>query len=716
MQFIRFNPAELSRATAGRRRTWVLGLTLTLTLPAVYLIGQVDLNAHASGWGVLHIALFTILFSLVAFGAVQATVGLFVRRRGGDPYSILRSVDFETDTGALDVPVAVVMPICNEDVKRVFEGWRTVYQSVLQTEKLPNCDFFLLSDSNKPNHWVEEEATWLATIQQLGAEGRMFYRRRRVGINKKAGNIADFCRRWGKHYRYMIVLDADSIMSGEAIVKLVRLMERNRRVGLIQAVPLLVNGETILARLQQFATRLYGPIFSAGLNFWQLSEANYWGHNAIIRLAPFIRHCSLPELPGDGPFGGRILSHDYVEAALMRRAGWQVWLATDIEGNFEECPANIIDLAKRDRRWLQGNLQHLKLIFARGFHNVNRVHFSLGILSYLASPLWLFFLLLSVKLAWQTEQQGSDALQRLHGSGLLSAVPLGTIALSLFVFTTVLLLLPKVIALIDLSNRPEERARFGGWGTLSLGIFLETVIFTLLAPILMMFHSKFIALTLLRQNITWGSQRRGREGSSAWRESFFGHLDQTIIGVIAAVLILRLEPAIAVWMSPVLAGLIFSIPLSYFTGSLAAGHWFRRKKIFITPLETAPEKEIVQVAQEREEGEDEIIPDELVPDYGLLQATLDPQVNAAHVALLRTKEELPPSSETRFEALRNKLLVEGPDALKAQEKVALLSDAESMMLLHESVWERPASQLAPWWQLALAYYSPAGPLAANPFH
>src|SRR5262249_15346115 len=159
------------------------------------------------------------------------------------------------------------------------------------------CDFFLLSDSTHPNNWVQEEAAWLALSQELGAQGRMYYRKRKVGINKKAGNIADFCRRWGRLYKYMVVLDADSVMTGRAVVQMVRLRERNPGVGIIQCAPTLINGETILARLQQFASRLYGPIFSTGLNYWQLSEGNYWGHNAILRLDPFIKHCSLPDLP-----------------------------------------------------------------------------------------------------------------------------------------------------------------------------------------------------------------------------------------------------------------------------------------------------------------------------------------------------------------------------------------------------------------------------------
>src|SRR5690606_29984973 len=202
----------------------------------------------------------------------------------------------------------------------------------------------------------------------------------------------------------------DSIMTGDAIVKLVRLMERNPGAGIIQTVPRLVNGETIFARLQQFASRLYGPVFAAGLNYWQQGEANYWGHNAIIRVAPFIEHCSLPDLPGVEPFGGRILSHDYVEAALMRRAGWSVWLAVDLEGSYEECPGNLIDFAKRDRRWLQGNLQHAWLVTARGLHAANRLHLALGILAYLASPLWLAFLLVSSLIAWRYAATGLSPL------------------------------------------------------------------------------------------------------------------------------------------------------------------------------------------------------------------------------------------------------------------------------------------------------------------
>jgi membrane glycosyltransferase len=588
---------------------------------------------------------------------------------------------------------------------------RVIYESLEANGQLANSDFFLLSDSPDPNHWVEEEAAWLALNQKLGSHGRIFYRRRRVGINKKAGNVSDFCRRWGSHYRYMVVLDADSIMTGDAIAKLVRLMERNPKVGLIQAVPALVNGETILARVQQFASRLYGAIFSAGLNYWQLGEANYWGHNAIIRVKPFIEHCSLPELPGGGPFGGRILSHDYVEAALMRRAGWQVWLATDLAGNYEECPANLIDFAKRDRRWLQGNLQHARLIVARGFHAVNRLHFTLGILSYVASPLWFALLMVSCIIAYHATTPGTSAAPH-HG------LPwsFSTQAIALLILTLTLLFLPKVLSLLDLRRRPLEVAAFGGWKKVGLGVLAETLTFTLVAPILMLFHTKFVILTLCRQTISWGSQRRGHAGDSALREAVSAHLGQTIFGVLLILIVSRISPALAWWMSPLLAGMILSIPISYLTGSPAAGHYLRARGVFVTPDEMNPDAEIVRMNERLSTVEDgSTRAPELAANYGLLQAVLDPYVNATHVSLLRAKDETPPAVEHRLAELRERLIAQGPDALTPRERTAVLSDVDSMVLLHETLWATPASRLAQWWQLGLQHYQVIAPAPANAF-
>ena len=534
-----FDPVQLRSEEVSRRHHWLLTLMLVLAGPAFLTMADLHWRTGFDAWKLLHLALFAVLFVLVALGAAQSLIGFGIRRKGGDPCIITRTIDPPDLEETISARTAIVMPICNEEVGRVIEGIRVIYESLVRNGRLASFDLFLLSDSTDPACWIAEEAAWLALTRELGAHGRIFYRKRRQGINKKAGNLADFCRRWGKAYRYMVVLDADSLMTGDAIFRLVQLMEHNRRVGIIQGVPLLVNGETVLARLQQFASRLYGPVSASGLNFWQLGEANYWGHNAIIRLAPFMRHCSLPGLPGDGPFGGRILSHDYVEAALMRRAGWEVWLATDLEGNYEECPPTVVDLAARDRRWLQGNLQHARLIFAKGIHMANRIHFVLGILSYLASPLWLAFLVISAVIASRLKsvslpEGGFSSYTHWSYSGE---------ALVLFGYTMALLFLPKVLALLDLRSRPAAVGSFGGWGRLAGGVVLETLIFTLLAPVLMVFHSWYILLTLAGRKVSWGTQRRGQQEDPGLAEVVRAHAAQTILGLVGVLAISRIDPA-----------------------------------------------------------------------------------------------------------------------------------------------------------------------------
>jgi membrane glycosyltransferase len=711
---VAFDPAKLSPETASRRRHGVATLMLVLAGPAILIMADLHWRTGFDFWKVLHLFLFALLFILVSLGAAQALIGFVMRRRGGDPDQILDTLDPVGSEADISARTAVVMPICNEDVGRVIDGLRTVYESLASEKRLPPCDFFLLSDSTDTNHWIAEEAAWLALTSRLGAHGRIFYRKRRMGINKKAGNLADFCRRWGKLYRYMVVLDADSIVTGEAIVTLVRLMERNRRVGIIQAVPLLANGETILARLQQFASRLYGPISATGLNFWQLGEANYWGHNAIIRLAPFIRHCSLPEIPGSGPFGGRILSHDYVEAALMRRAGWQVWLGVGLEGNYEECPATLVDLAQRDRRWLQGNLQHSKLVAARGFHPVNRIHFLLGILAYLSSPLWLAFLVLSAIIAAHLGS-GTESLP-LTGFATFAHWSYSGEALSLFAYTIALLFLPKVLALLDLRGRKAEVEAFGGWENLITGVLLETALFTLLAPVLMLFHSWFISLTLAGKMVGWGAQRRGAGADSEWGRLVRAHAAHTLVGLVGALVVARIDPYLALWMSPILAGLILSIPLSYLTGSRPIGLALRRNDLFLTPEESRPPEVLRRLAEASEERRSVAPPPPpLRADYGLLQAVLDPYINAVHVSLLRDKDDPPPASEERFVMLREKLIREGPGALDPRDRRALLADADSMHLLHDVVWATPAVGLAEWWRQAVAHYIRLAPAPETAF-
>ncbi|HKE49768.1 MAG TPA: glucans biosynthesis glucosyltransferase MdoH, partial [Rhodanobacteraceae bacterium] len=333
------------------------------------------------------LVLFAILFLWVSAGFWTAMAGFVLQLHGRDRYSVSAHGAAQTPIGA-DSRTAIVMPICNENVARVFAGLRATHDSLAHTGELKHFDFFVLSDTSEPDLRIAEREAWLDLCRRTHGFGRIFYRRRQHRIKRKSGNVADFCRRWGKGYKYMVVLDADSVMTGRCLVELMRLMEAHPDAGIIQTAPHAFGRETLYARIQQFATRVYGPLFVAGLHFWQLGESHYWGHNAILRVAPFMRHCALGRLPGRGALSGEILSHDFVEAALMRRAGWGVWIAYDLSGSFEEMPPNLLDELKRDRRWCLGNLINSRLFFAQGLHAAHRAVFFTGIMAYVSAPLW----------------------------------------------------------------------------------------------------------------------------------------------------------------------------------------------------------------------------------------------------------------------------------------------------------------------------------------
>src|SRR5271166_4083873 len=319
---------------------------------------------------------FVITFSWVTLSLTASIVGfvwLLARRGRSAPPPRLRE------------RTAVVMPIYNEAPSRVFGAMQAIIEDVERTGQVQSFDFFLLSDTTHANIWIAEERAFVAMRARL-PHARFYYRRRRKNLSRKAGNIADFVTHWGGHYPHMVVLDADSLMTGEAIVALAAAMEADPDAGIIQSLPLIINRNTMFARLQQFAARIAGPVVGAGLNAWVGRDGNYWGHNAIIRTRAFADHCGLPDLPGKPPFGGHILSHDFVEAGLIRRAGYML---PDLAGSYEESPPSLIDLAARDRRWCQGNLQHARIIGAKGFTLATRQHLAHGIMGYLVSPLWM---------------------------------------------------------------------------------------------------------------------------------------------------------------------------------------------------------------------------------------------------------------------------------------------------------------------------------------
>ncbi len=471
------------------------------------------------------------------------------------------------------------MPIYNESPHRVFAGVRAIHESLQATHQGPAFDFFVLSDTTDPDIWLTEELAWARLNRAISGDSRVYYRHRAKNVARKSGNIADFCEHWGAAYCYMIVLDADSVMSGETITELVRRMEADDEIGILQTSPVPVNRGSLFARCQQFAAAVYGPIFLEGFAWWSGDEGNYWGHNAIIRLDAFTKACGLPKLSGDGPLGGEILSHDFVEAALIRRAGYKVCLAHDLEGSYEECPPTLIDFAQRDQRWCQGNMQHIRLLFSAGIHPVSRLHLGMGAMSYLSSPIWLASLVLSFL---AVALPGSSAGQEVENA---AAAGPDYWALALFAVTMALLLLPKLWSYLVLLRDPRRLAKCGGASRAAASALIETVVSMLVAPILMAFHSTFVVTTLLGRRVQWTPQQRGENGQN-FLAAVAAHWKQTIVGLLSAAAVWIFAAAMLVWLIPVFAGLILAIPLSIMLSSVPLGRGLARRGLLLIPQET----------------------------------------------------------------------------------------------------------------------------------
>lgn len=674
--------------------------SLLLAAVGVFMMYDLLRRFGLNGARVLFLIIFGILFTILCVGFSHALWGFLARRRLPTASRIMETLE-PADASTPLAPTALVFPVYNEEVERVFAGVRSVFLDLQRTGEGKEVEFYILSDSTNSDNWVREEFAWVELCRQVNGFDRIFYRRRAKNTNRKSGNLADFCTTWGGRYTYMIVMDADSIMTGDAILTLIRLMQKNPSAGLIQTAPRTANAESIFGRMQQFASRAYGPIFQAGLDWWQGSAGNYWGHNAIIRLEPFTEYCDLPDLPGKEPFGGKILSHDFVEAALMVKAGWQVWLAYDIDGTWEEGPPSMIDSAKRDRRWMQGNLQHTWLLLAKGLHPGNRFHLAMGILGYLVSPLWMVFLLLSFWITWQDKVSNLTKFQVQGTIGRWLHIDQMQHGLLIFGFTMVLLFASKGLAVLDVMLERGKLKKFGGLLSLLGGMLAETVISTFVAPVFMLFHTKFLLWLLLGKGVNWGPQNRVADGTR-WSEAFRAHIGHTLIGVAAGLGAWWLKPSLFYWMLPVTFGLVFSIPVSVLTSSKRWGDRFRKAGFFATPEETATPAVLTELETIMAR------PSRLEPIFakeaqsGLTTAIMDPYVNAVHVSLLK-----PPAEVSTPEALRQKserILTEGPLNFTNAEALEILSDPDLMLHLHRSVWANLAGTGTNWWRVHVERY------------
>ncbi|HEY4199163.1 MAG TPA: glucans biosynthesis glucosyltransferase MdoH [Devosiaceae bacterium] len=525
--------------------------------------------AAPGGYDVLDLvrtALVLISIFWLAWGSGIGLVGVFRKHRTPQGAPALT---------AQHSRVAILMPIYNEEPIATFSRVAAMNASLDELGVTDRFHIAILSDTTRPEVAAEEAVWFDRLLGEPKAMGRVFYRRRTSNVGKKAGNVEDFIRRSGAAYDYALILDADSLMEGATIVEMARRMDADPKLGLLQTLPKIINARSFFGRCMQFSSNYLSPSFARGAAALQGHEGPFWGHNAMIRVGAFAASCGLPELSGKPPSGGHILSHDYVEAAMLARAGWTVRLDPDLGGSFEEGPENLIEYAKRDRRWCQGNLQHRRLLLAPGLKIWNRFTFLQGIMAYLASPIWLALLAISI-ISTAVPQRYYIPSWEL-ASGLHAAW-------NLAIGVTVLLLLPKVMILLRGLVTGDNR-KFGGFVPALLSTVVEIGYSTLLAPVMLLLQSRAVSQVLLGLDGGWPATKRSESRvdiRDAWAASWW----MVVFGFATLAVVLTIAPKIVVWVIPAVAPMALA-PLLIAAGSRskAAG---RKPFLFATPLEFQP--------------------------------------------------------------------------------------------------------------------------------
>lgn len=558
-------------------RFFVFGLTALITALGTYGMYEVISPVNVTWLQVFFATVFALTFTWISFSCASAMVGFFVLLKRP---AVVAPVMSQADIGH----TALLMPVYNENPEQVFATLQTMGRDLIRRGVRKNFDIFVLSDTRKDDIAAQELQCFTELKKALRGQLGVYYRRRDNNHHRKAGNIADFVKRWGSAYDHMIVLDADSEMIGAILVNLAAAMAADPEAGIIQSLPLLHKRWTPYARMTQFAGRIYGPVVAAGLAAWHGRDGNYWGHNAIIRTRAFAEAGGLPELKGRKPFGGHILSHDFIEAALLRRAGWAVYMLPQLEGSYEETPPSLLDLAARDRRWAQGNLQHIKILRARGLHWVSRVHLVQGIMSYLASPLWLLMLVAGLGLALVARYTQPNYFA--DSFSLFPAWPVfdPKLALRLLGITGIVLYLPKLLGLILALRDKVVRADCGGSVGLIRSVAAETLLSMLLSPIMMMIQTRFVVDVFLGRDSGWNVQNRD-EAAIPFRTTLRRHFAHALIGTALGIASFAISWATFLWFLPIMAGLVLAPIISWSTGHPVLGQWLYDANVFRIPEE-----------------------------------------------------------------------------------------------------------------------------------
>lgn len=580
------------------RRVAMAALVVATTAGLIFWMGRLLGADGVNVWDIALLVCFAGTLPWVVIGLWNSVIGAALLRF--DPEwrrNVVPIRGLKYTSSPIRGRTAIIMPIYNEQPDRVVRHLAAVEASVRETGQDSGIEYFLLSDTQDPEVYDQEVMHFELWRARLANPSRVHYRRRSDNRRQKVGNIEDFCARWGDGFKYMLVLDADSVMSGDKVLQMIRVMEANPKLGIFQSLVVGMPSTSGFGRIFQFGMRHGMRAYTTGSAWWQGDVGPYWGHNAILRLKPFREHCVLPRLTGEGPLGGEILSHDQVEAALMRSAGYQVRVDPMEGGSYEENPPTVLDFIKRDLRWCQGNMQYLGLLHWSCWKPMGRLQLILAILMYLSAPLWLGFVLLSITRIVITS----------FAPGLELAIAPAVVervgqfeGIALFATMMTIVFAPKIFGMIEaLVSAPKRHDYGGGWRLLLSGA-VEIVFGTFLAPIMAVAQTVFIAGLFLGRKLTWAGQVRDVRRVSLG-EAMRGLWPQTLIGVSMVAALAVFAPGALPWAGPMVIALGLAIPFAVLSAHPAFGRFSQRIRLCMTPEEVHPSP-IIQAAMSSPAG------------------------------------------------------------------------------------------------------------------
>ena len=556
-----------SLAELNRRRLIVAGLNLATLVLVTALFCRL---AGHGGWTLLDVGLvvaFVVSSPWNILSLWNAVIGFWLSRGSRDASREVHPYTLKVDDNApIGARVAVVMTIRNEDPDRALRRLRLVRQGLETSGSGERFAYFVLSDTNRPAIAAAEEASFAREVAAAGADARLTYRRRTDNSGFKAGNIRDFLDTWGDDFDLMLGLDADSLMGAPSILRLVRIMEANPRLGILQSLVVGLPSRSAFARLFQFGMRHNMRIYTMGASWWAGDCGPYWGHNAVIRIAPFKAHCRLPVLPGRPPLGGPVLSHDQIEAAFMRRAGYEVRVLPEEGQSYEENPPHLAEFTRRDLRWCQGNMQYWRFLIEPGLKPLSRFQIAWAILLYLGSFGWMAFVVLAMFSVFEVKPT-------------VEPFPTG-LGVSLFIGMFLMSLMPKLAGIADVLITRGEAERYGGRAKLLASAAAELVFSMLIAPVIAFRAALFMIGLAFGRTVTWDGQTRDAERLS-WRTAIAGLWPQTLF---ACLMIAVLGP-LAIWGLPMILGLLFAIPLAVVSADPRVGDWCLKAGLAAVPEE-----------------------------------------------------------------------------------------------------------------------------------